>query len=32
LEQNGPPPALGLSQEEIFGLFNIHSRPRRHAA
>jgi len=32
IEQNGPPAALGLSEEEIFGLFNIQARPRRHAA
>ncbi len=29
LEQNGPPPVLGLSEEEIFGLFAIKSRPRQ---
>ena len=29
IEQNEPPPALGLSQEEIFGLFNVQSRPRK---
>jgi SNF2 family DNA or RNA helicase len=27
IEQNGPPPALGLTQEEIFGLFDIKARP-----
>ena len=27
--QNGPPPALGLSEDEIFGLFRIQARPRR---
>jgi SNF2 family DNA or RNA helicase len=27
IEQNGPPPGLGLSQEEIFGLFDIKARP-----
>jgi SNF2 family DNA or RNA helicase len=32
IEQNGPPPALGLSEEEIFGLFDIQARPRRQAA
>ena len=26
--QNGPPPALGLNEEEIFGLFNVKPRPR----
>ncbi|HLW65052.1 MAG TPA: DEAD/DEAH box helicase [Gemmataceae bacterium] len=31
LEQNGPPPRLGLSEEEIFGLFDIRSRPKRAA-
>jgi SNF2 family DNA or RNA helicase len=29
--QNGPPPALGLNEEEIFGLFNVKARPKRHA-
>jgi SNF2 family DNA or RNA helicase len=32
IAQNGAPPSLGLSEEEIFGLFNIRSRPRRAAA
>jgi SNF2 family DNA or RNA helicase len=32
IEQNGPPPALGLSGEEIFGLFDIQARPKRTAA
>jgi SNF2 family DNA or RNA helicase len=32
LEQNGPPPSLGLTEEEIFGLFDIQARPKRHAA
>lgn len=27
IEQNGAPPALGLSEEEIFGLFDIRQRP-----
>jgi SNF2 family DNA or RNA helicase len=27
--ENGPPPSLGLSEEEIFGLFNVKARPRR---
>ncbi len=31
IEQNEAPPALGLSEEEIFGLFNIHTRPRKAA-
>jgi SNF2 family DNA or RNA helicase len=28
LGQNGPP-ALGLNEEELFGLFNVRARPRR---
>jgi SNF2 family DNA or RNA helicase len=32
IEQNGSPPALGLSEEEIFGLFDIQARPKRAAA
>jgi SNF2 family DNA or RNA helicase len=32
LGQNGPPPPLGLSEDEIFGLFNVSHRPRRAAA
>jgi SNF2 family DNA or RNA helicase len=32
IAQNGPPPRLGLSEEEIFGLFNIRARPKRVAA
>jgi SNF2 family DNA or RNA helicase len=31
IAQNGPPSRLGLSEEEIFGLFDIRSRPRRAA-
>jgi SNF2 family DNA or RNA helicase len=31
IEQNGPPAALGLSEEEIFGLFDIKARPKRLA-
>jgi SNF2 family DNA or RNA helicase len=31
IAQNGPPPRLGLSEEEIFGLFNIKARPKRLA-
>jgi SNF2 family DNA or RNA helicase len=27
--QNGPPPSLGLNEEEIFGLFNVKPRPKR---
>jgi SNF2 family DNA or RNA helicase len=30
--QNGPPPSLGLTEEEIFGLFNVKARPKRAAA
>jgi SNF2 family DNA or RNA helicase len=30
--QNGPPPSLGLNEEEIFGLFNVKPRPRKSAA
>jgi SNF2 family DNA or RNA helicase len=32
IEQNGPPPSLGLTEEDVFGLFEIQSRPRRAAA
>ena len=32
IEQNGPPPSLGLTEDDIFGLFDIQSRPRRAAA
>jgi SNF2 family DNA or RNA helicase len=32
IEQNGPPPTLGLSEKEIFGLFDIQARPRHMAA
>jgi SNF2 family DNA or RNA helicase len=32
IEQNGPPPSLGLSEEDIFGLFDIQARPKRAAA
>jgi SNF2 family DNA or RNA helicase len=31
IEQNGPPPRLGLTEEEIFGLFDIPIRPKRQA-
>jgi SNF2 family DNA or RNA helicase len=31
IEQNGPPPSLGLSEEDVFGLFDIRARPRRAA-
>jgi SNF2 family DNA or RNA helicase len=29
LGQNGPPPSLGLNEEEIFGLFNVKPRPKK---
>jgi SNF2 family DNA or RNA helicase len=32
IQKNGPPPSLGLTEEEIFGLFRIKARPRRTAA
>ncbi|MCS6850848.1 MAG: DEAD/DEAH box helicase [Gemmataceae bacterium] len=32
IERSGPPPSLGLTEEEIFGLFDIRNRPRRMAA
>jgi SNF2 family DNA or RNA helicase len=32
LGQNSAPPALGLTEDEIFGLFDIRARPRRAAA
>jgi SNF2 family DNA or RNA helicase len=32
IAQNGPPPTLGLSEEDVFGLFAIQSRPKRAAA
>src|SRR5436190_645970 len=32
IEQNGPPPSMGLTEDEIFGLFDITARPRRAAA
>jgi SNF2 family DNA or RNA helicase len=32
IEQNGPPPQMGLSEEEIYGLFHIRARPKRMAA
>jgi SNF2 family DNA or RNA helicase len=31
IAQNGPPPSLGLSEEEVFGLFDIRARPRKAA-
>jgi SNF2 family DNA or RNA helicase len=32
IEQNGPPPSLGLTEEDVYGLFDIQPRPRRAAA
>jgi SNF2 family DNA or RNA helicase len=32
IEQNGPPPSLGLTEEDVFNLFDIRARPRRAAA
>ena len=32
IEQNGPPPSLGLTEDDIFGLFDIRSRPKRGQA
>ena len=32
IAQNGLPPSLGLSEDDIFGLFDIRSRPKRLAA
>jgi SNF2 family DNA or RNA helicase len=29
IEGNGPPPSLGLNEEDVFGLFDIQARPRR---
>ena len=29
--QNGPPPSLGLTEEDVFGLFDLRARPRRAA-
>ncbi|MCC6420735.1 MAG: DEAD/DEAH box helicase [Gemmataceae bacterium] len=32
IAQNGPPPSLGLNEEEFFGLFDVRARPKRGAA
>jgi SNF2 family DNA or RNA helicase len=32
IAQNGLPPSLGLTEDDIFGLFDIRSRPKRQAA
>ncbi len=29
IEQNGPPPTLGLTEDDVFGLFDIQARPKR---
>ena len=31
IAQSGPPPTLGLTEDEVFGLFRIRARPRRAA-
>jgi hypothetical protein len=31
IAKNGPPP-VGLTEEEVFGLFDLKARPRRAAA
>jgi hypothetical protein len=31
IDQNGPPPSLWLTEEDVFGLFDIRARPRRAA-
>ncbi len=31
IAQNGPPPSLGLTEHDVFGLFKIQARPRRAA-
>jgi SNF2 family DNA or RNA helicase len=32
ISSNGLPPSLGLTEDDVFGLFNIKARPRRAAA
>jgi SNF2 family DNA or RNA helicase len=32
IDQNGPPPSLGLTEAEIFSLFDVKARPRMAAA
>src|SRR5207302_1935456 len=32
IEQNSPPPSLGLTEEEVFALFDLRARPKRAAA
>ena len=29
LDGNGPPPTLGLNEDEVFGLFDLQARPKR---
>jgi SNF2 family DNA or RNA helicase len=31
IAQNGPPSSIGLSEDEVFGLFDIRARPKRAA-
>jgi SNF2 family DNA or RNA helicase len=32
IAQSGPPPTLGLTEEDVFGLFDVKARPKRAAA
>jgi SNF2 family DNA or RNA helicase len=32
IDQKGPPTSMGLSEDDIFGLFDLKIRPKRHAA
>jgi SNF2 family DNA or RNA helicase len=32
IDGNGPPPSMGLTEDDIFGLFDIRARPKRAAA
>ena len=32
IAQSGPPPSLGLTEDDIFGLFDVKARPKRTAA
>ncbi len=32
IAQNGVPPSLGLTEDELFGLFDVQARPKRTAA
>jgi hypothetical protein len=29
IEGNGPPATLGLTEDEVFGLFDVEARPKR---